>query len=226
VLSWLSADALPRRDVRPAGGRPVCDVPAAPFDVSHAITALCHDICRHVPEFHHIDPARVLVGFLQARKARGHGLQARLTPLRFPGGQLVRTCRSCVFQVQRYVVGGAEMLYLMTFCLPRFLNQGFDEKFVTLFHELYHIGPRFDGDLRRHRGRCRLHTRSKVAYDAHMAKLARGYLARGANPRLHGFLRFNFSELRARHGRVVGVAVPRPKILPVPGELAQACRVT
>ena len=46
------------------------------------------------------------------------------------------------------------MLYVMTFCLPRFLEQSFDDKFVTIFHELFHIGPSFDGDFRRHSGRC------------------------------------------------------------------------
>ena len=30
-----------------------------------------------------------------------------------------------------------------------FLDQTFEEKLVTVFHELYHISPAFDGDLRR-----------------------------------------------------------------------------
>ncbi len=54
------------------------------------------------------------------------------------------------------------MLYLVTFCLPRFLDQDFDDKFITLFHELYHISPRFEGDLRRHEGRCALHSHSST----------------------------------------------------------------
>jgi hypothetical protein len=113
-------------------------------------------------------------------------------------------------------VGGREMLYLMTFCLPRFLNQAFDDKFVTLFHELFHIGPAFDGDLRRHAGRYAVHSGSQRRYDEHMAELARAYLAAGPDPDLHAFLRLNFAQLRARHGSVVGVVVPRPKLVPVP----------
>jgi hypothetical protein len=119
------------------------------------------------------------------------------------------------YQVQRYIVAGQEVLYLMTFCLPRFLNQSFDDKLVTLFHELYHISPRFDGDLRRHGGRYAVHTCSQRRYDLHMAHLARGYLATKPDPQLHAFLRLNFTQLRGRHGRVVGVAVPRPKLIPL-----------
>jgi hypothetical protein len=117
--------------------------------------------------------------------------------------------------VQRYFVGECEMLYLVTFCLPRFLNQSFDDKFVTLFHELYHISPAFDGDLRRHRGRYSVHSHSKREYDALMGQLAREYLANGADAKLHAFLRLNFQQLQQRHGNVVGVMVPRPKLIPV-----------
>ena len=109
------------------------------------------------------------------------------------------------------------MLYLVTFCLPRFLDQEFDDKFITLFHELYHISPNFEGDLRRHEGRCALHTHSKRLYDAHMAHLARAYLSNGADRCLHAFLRLNFAQLQHRHGSVVGVVVPRPRLLPMPG---------
>jgi hypothetical protein len=118
--------------------------------------------------------------------------------------------------VQRYFVGDREMLYVMTFCLPRFLDQEFDDKFITVFHELYHIGPAFDGDLRRHEGRYAIHSHSKHGYDAQMAALARAYLASGPDPGLHAFLRLNFSQLQERHGCVVGVVVPRPKLIPVP----------
>jgi hypothetical protein len=227
VLAWNGAAALPRFEVRRAGRSAAANAPGGPsFDVCAALAAVCADVCRHVPEFAHVDPARVIVAGMQARSRRRQGLQARVTPLRFAGGELVRTSRGRLFQVQRFVVGGVDMLYVLAFCLPRFLDQEFDEKFVTIVHELYHIGPRFDGDLRRHRGRCSLHTHSKAAYDDRMARLARRYLADGANPRLHGFLRLTFDQLRKQRGRVVGVRLPRPRILPVPVELGLACRAT
>ena len=112
-------------------------------------------------------------------------------------------------------------LYLMTFCLPRFLEQSFDEKLITLFHELYHISPKFEGDLRRMGERCHVHSHSKREYDARMALLARAYLSGGAERSLHDFLRMDFAQLRHRHGGVVGVTVPRPRLLPVTGESAK-----
>jgi hypothetical protein len=236
-LRWSGADnPLPRRIVRlPARARRQSTGLEAPpwlatgradrpFDFSGRVQALCADIVRHCPELRHIDATRLLFGMTQARSGRQHGLQARVTPMRFRHGQLTRRRRGGSYQVQRYFVDGREMLYLVTFCLPRFLDQDFDEKFITLFHELYHISPNFDGDLRRHAGRCSLHTHSKRLYDAHMAHLARAYLANGAEQSLHDFLRLNFAQLQHRHGSVVGVVVPRPRLLPKNGVAANRRR--
>src|SRR5205814_757030 len=113
-----------------------------------------------------------------------------------------RVRRGMTYQVQRYVIGELDYLYLLTFCLPRFLDQDFDNKLVTLVHELYHMSPAFDGDLRRHEGRYQLHTHRQCAYDRKMADLARAYLAARPDPALYGFLRLSFAQLQYRHGAI------------------------
>jgi hypothetical protein len=186
-----------------------------PFDFCRRVQRLCEDITRRCPGLGHIDVSRLLFAVTQARSARVHGLQARVTPLRFRHGLLIRRRQEVCYQVQRYIVDGREMLYLVTFCLPRFLDQSFDDKFITLFHELYHISPGFEGDLRRLDGRCTLHTRSQRDYDAQMAGLARAYLSGHPPAHLHDFLRLDFEQLQYRHGSVIGAVVPRPRLLPV-----------
>ncbi|MBI3410121.1 MAG: hypothetical protein HY040_17400 [Planctomycetes bacterium] len=188
-----------------------------PFDFTRHVRRLLEDIVARCDHFAHIQLERVLIGAFGARTNGVHGVQARVTPLRFAGGQLVRQRRGCHFQVQRYFLGDLEFLYLMSFCLPRFLNQDFDSKFITLFHELHHIGPEFNGDLRRHHGRYHVHTGSRKHYDRLMADLARTYLAGKPNPDLHAFIRLNFCQLHDKHGAVHGVVVPRPKVIPLFG---------
>jgi Putative phage metallopeptidase len=229
TLRWSAPDnPLPVRTVRtPVRARPRgvgLEAPPwlqtgpvdKPFDFCSHIRRLCADITRHCSDLNHIDVSRLLFGMTQARSAQSHGLQARVTPLRFRNGELVRRRHNNIpYQVQRYFVDNREMLYLVTFCLPRFLDQDFDDKFITLFHELYHISPEFKGDLRQHEGRYALHSRSKREYDAHMADMARTYLHNGADRSLHGFLRLSFAQLQHRHGGVVAVHVPRPRLLPI-----------
>lgn len=203
---------LPRHRVR--GAKETLPGPN-PFDISEAIRVVCQDIVTNCADFSHVDMKRMIISFSQSRSEVNRGLLARLTPLRFPGG-----ARECVqgphrYRVQRYLIDGVEMRYLLTLCLPRFLNLSFGEKMLTLFHELYHIAPNFAGDLRQLPGRCPLHGPSKKAYDAHMARLLRAYLAdRQPKPALL-FLRHNFATLAREHGGVQGIVVPRPRSIPL-----------
>lgn len=228
VLRWDAADnPFPVHTIHslPARRRPHPLLAAPPwlhtgnrnqaFDVSHAIRLLSSDIVAHCEELAHIDTSRLLFAVTQARNAHTHGLQARVTPFRFPGGSMTCQRRGVVYQVQRFFDGDVEFLYLITFCLPRFLNQSFDDKLVTLFHELFHISPKFDGDLRRYEGRYCLHTHSQRSYDEKMTELARSYLSSKPSKHLLDFFRLNFAQLELRHGQVTGIVVPRPKILPI-----------
>ena len=227
VLRWDSTrQTLPVRVIQPVAARsgPVLGLGqpwhdtgplGQPFDFTVHARRLLADVVARTPEFARIDVSRILISATQARGGRRHGLQARVTPLRFQHGQIIRQRRGVSYQVQRYFLDDLEFLYLLTFCLPRFLDQDFDDKLITLFHELHHIDPEFSGDLRRHAGRCPFHTASQRHYDKHMAELARAYLATKPDVRLHGFLRLNFAQLRARHGAVAAIVVPRPKQIPV-----------
>ncbi len=59
---------------------------AEPLDFTLAMSRLCVDVTDRLDEFSHIDMSRVAVTFAQARRRVLHGLQAKLTPLRFEGG--------------------------------------------------------------------------------------------------------------------------------------------
>ena len=197
---------------------------STPFDFCRAIRRLCIDVADHAPELAHVDVSRMLISFTPSRNRSHYGLQARVTPMRFRDGASVRGGRGTNYGVQRYYLDGREILYVLTFCLPRFLDQSFEEKLVTVFHELYHINPAFNGDLRRHPGRYAVHSHSKRGYDERMAELVEDYLAGKPDPVLFDFLRPGYAELWRRHGGIYGVVVPRPKLLPIGDRVASALR--
>lgn len=186
-----------------------------PFDFTNAMNELCEDITGRHESFIHIDMSQVAVCFAQARSSVTHGLQAKLTPMRFENGALTARRQNQTWTVQRLYLGRREMLYILTFYLPRFLEQSVQEKFVTILHELYHISARFDGDLRRFAGRCHVHTHSQDDYDRLMEVYAREYLSMKPPEDLYEFLRYDFQELKKRHGGVVGLQVPIPKLIPI-----------
>jgi predicted metallopeptidase len=176
---------------------------------------LCDDLVGRLAELRHVDMSRVAVRFCQTRKAVDHGLYASLTPMRFAGGksQTVRGGRT--WKVQRVVDGsGREMLYVLSFYLPRFLDRSFRHKLTTVLHELWHVGPRFDGDLRRFGGRCYAHTGSQKQYDAKVEQLADRWLSLDPPASVYEFLRHDYRGLVRRYGRVYGTKIPAPKLIP------------
>ncbi len=190
--------------------------PPAGFDFTAHMRRVCEDMVGRVPALGHIDFGRVAVSFCQTRKAVSHGLYASLTPLRFAGGRTETVRHGRRWGIQRLTdSAGREMLYLLNFYLPRYLELGFREKLTTIVHELWHVSPEFDGDLRRFGGRCYAHSGSQKRYDAHAAALAERWLAAGPAPALYGFLQYSFHELAARHGRIYGRKIPTPKLFPL-----------
>ena len=97
----------------------------------------------------------------------------------------------------------------------KFLNMEFHEKLSTVMHELWHVSPKFDGDVRRFDGRCFAHGCSEEQYDAQVEQLVARWLALGPPESVCGFLRLNFRELGARYGGVHGRKIPMPKLIPV-----------
>lgn len=156
---------------------------------------------------------RVIVTFAQTRSPVEWGMQARLTPLRFQNGALTQLRDGRRWAVQRLFHQGQEMLYILSFFLPRFLNLSYREKLITVFHELYHISPEFDGDIRRFQGSCYMHTGSQASYDLQMAKFVDQYLRMRAPVSLRSYLRHDFSSLKRSHGPVVGLKLPVPRVI-------------
>jgi hypothetical protein len=189
--------------------------PGTPFDFSHAMFRLCDDITRRITELHHVRMREVAVTFAQTRSRVSYGMQAKLTPLRFEDGSLITTRHGKRWSVPRLYHGDQELLYILTFYLPRFFDHSFREKMITVIHELFHISPDFNGDIRRFGGRCYAHSHSQKEYDEYMGQIADLYLRLRPPRDLYSFLESNFLQLQTRHGGVVGLKVPIPKLIPM-----------
>ncbi len=185
------------------------------FDITSALAAVCDDLAAKVPDLRHVQMDRVALSFCQTRRGSTHGMLAKLTPLRFEGGELTTVRDGQSWTIQRLFSGTREQWYILSVYLPRFFDLPFEEKLNTLVHELYHISPRCDGDIRRFGGRCFAHSASHRAFDEIVAMLCQGYLRR-RSPRspLLKFLHHDLAALRTAHGAVIGAQVPIPKLIP------------
>ena len=186
------------------------------LNLTRELEELIADITSRVAEFRHIDPTRVLICVSSTRGGGIHGTYAKIHPLRFEGGlssiEVRRGRRIRVCSLPEVIFGGKEMLYIIYFLVPRFFNLTLREKLVTVFHELFHISPLFDGDIRRFPGRNYAHGGSRKRYNTVMAGLVESYLCKMENTELVAFLDGDMETLRARHGVIVGRRFPAPKV--------------
>lgn len=190
--------------------------PPSGFDFPAQMRVLCGEIVGRTAELAHVDLARVAIGTVQIKKPVRHGVQATLTPLRFIGGTTQTVRRGRKWAIDRLVdPEGREYLYLLRFYLPRFLEHALDEKLTTVFHELWHISPEFDGDIRRHAGRCHVHTHSQREYDEAMRALVVAWLRTDPPRESYAFLEHNFRGLERQFGAVYGRRIPSPRLRPI-----------
>ena len=186
------------------------------FDFTWHMRLLCQDMVARLAELQHIDMQRVAVGFAQSRGWSRSGLYASLTPLRFAGGQRYMVRRGKCWGMQRVVdASGREMLYILRFYLPRFMDLPFTEKLLTVMHELWHIGPNFDGDLRRFPGRRFAHGPSRSLFDVQSQQLVERWLATRPPESLYSFLKLRCHQLLQAYGSIFGEKYALPKLVPV-----------
>jgi hypothetical protein len=136
---------------------------------------------------------------------------AKIVPLRFAHGASERRIGRHTYEMPLLIHRGQEILYLIYFFMPRFGDLPYREGLETVVHELYHISPRFDGDIRRFPGRNYAHGASQKRFNAAVSALTARYQAAG-EPTAAAFLQSTTAELRRAHGSLIGrrVALPRP----------------
>ncbi len=181
------------------------------FDYTDALEELMRHITENCSELAHVQNDRLLVSYIQTRSPGAHGIFASVQPLRFKDGALKMKRRGRTYAMPELTHEGHDIMYIVYFALPRFANLTFEEKLTTVFHEMYHISPEFNGDIRRFSGKYYAHGKSRKTYNERVNKLADKYIKLpGAEERVE-FLRKNFDELLNIHGRLMGNRVRPPK---------------
>ena len=184
------------------------------FDYTHHVAALMEDIVRRCPELSHIDMARVTVAITTSRSA-GNGAYAQIAPLRFEGGVREVAKGKRRYRMQTLIHRDRELLYVIYLSTPRFIDLPFFQKLTTIIHELYHISPMFNGDIRRFNSRNYAHGSSRKRYNEKMEILANAYLKDTPPAELMEFLHLDLKRLQEKFGEVTGRRVQQPRAVRV-----------
>jgi hypothetical protein len=202
------------------------------INYTERIALLMQDVVARTPRLAFIDLKEVIV-FARSGRSDAEGAFATCHCLTLPesepgyffwrdreSGVLTRRSPWFVTKSPRVRIGSTRIKYLISFVLPRFIDQTligsrkadlYDSvepwigKLDTIVHELYHIDPA-DGGLRAVEnadGTRSYRTHGPMFYED-VAQMVREYLATRPDPALYDFLRHDFDALTERHGGVVG----------------------
>lgn len=181
------------------------------FNYTENLERLIRHITAHIPDFNHIRPDQLNIVFSQAKVSGVHGVYATVHPLRFENGSLTTVRCNRTYKWPEIVEDGKDILYIITFYLPRFADLDFEVKLLTVIHELYHISPLFNGDIRRFPGKNYAHGHSRKKYDESISKYVQAYLSIPGAVEESDFLHSSFDTLKKQHGRVGGCSIRLPK---------------
>lgn len=120
------------------------------------------------------------------------------------------SARGAAWHLPRVVRDGREILYVVTFYVPRFLSLEPRARLAVVFHELFHVSPACDGDLRRFEGHRSAHGRSVSAFEEGFQADLAVYLASRRARFFPDLLTLSYREILNRHGAVIPRRVRRP----------------
>ena len=204
------------------------------INYTERIAVLMQDIVLRTPRLSFIDIDDILV-FARFGRLRTDGAFATCHCLSLPPsepgyyfwrdrgtGQLTRRSEWFVTKSPTVRIGSETIDYMISFTLPRFCDQTLSRsrksehypgqenwvaKLDTVVHELYHIDPERPGIRRMERadGTYSANCHGRRFFEDVVA-MVKQYVASNPEPKVYDFLQYNFEELTARHGGVVGTA--------------------
>jgi predicted metallopeptidase len=186
---------------------------AAGFDFTGSMDLLVDDIVKTHPFFKHIIPDSIFIA-ISPSNGNKSGVVAKLRPMLFEGGLRIKTVRGINYEAPEVIINGTNILYIVYFHLPRYLDHGNHKtKLSTVLHELHHISPLFNGDIRRYSGKNYAHGNSRKSFDDVINIYTNEYIESTSQPELSYFLKYKYSELRRKYGAICGdmIRIPRSR---------------
>jgi hypothetical protein len=204
------------------------------INYTERLSVLMDDIVARVPTLSFIDMTRTLV-FARAGRSGAEGAYATChcvcLPPSEPGyyfwrdrktGHLTRRSEWFVTKSPAVTIASTPVDYMISFALPRFCDQQLSRsrkqvhyrgapnwvaKLDTIVHELYHIDPERPGIRRMEKadGTYSANCHGQRFFE-NVVEMVGQYMASDPDPATYDFLRYDFAELSARFGGVVGTA--------------------
>ena len=163
--------------------------------LTDVLTLIIHDIIKSTDEFKSFDINKILVCCASSRRDFKGAIYGKLQPLRFKDGSEIIKHNNKYYTIPKIVLNDIEILYVLYLYIPKFFDMTAKDKINVMFHELYHISPEFNGDIRRMSNIKSAHGHSKKSFEEKYIQYASTYFSKIHTTPFNGFLQMNFEEI-------------------------------
>jgi len=185
------------------------------INITDVLTLIIHEISLRTETFKHVNIEQTMVCMASNKKNSRGVTYGKLVPLRFKNGIQTLKYREKYYSMPGIIINRIPILYVIYFYFPKFFDLPPPEKLRVIFHELYHISPEFNGDIRRF-GKIKIsHGFSRKRFDGLFEDEQRNFYNYISQTPFMNFLGADTRTLRENFKKISGarMKVPKPKII-------------
>jgi len=172
------------------------------INLTDILTQIIHDMVRSTDEFKLFDLNKILICCASNRKDFKGATYGKLLPLRFKDGSEIIKHNGKFYTIPKLKINNIEILYIIYLYIPKFFNLSVKDKINVMFHELYHISPEFNGDIRRMGNFKSAHGHSRKAFEEKYIYYADSFYKTINNTSYNNFLKMNSEDIKNRYKTV------------------------
>jgi len=172
------------------------------IDLTDVFSLITYEMIKSTDEFMHYDINKILICISSNRAGSRGAIYGKLVPLKFEGGASVVNYKGRLYTMPKIFHNNIEVQYLIYYYFPRFFDLPVREKINVMFHELYHINPDFNGDMRRMGKFKKAHGHSKKAFENRYIEMADNFYNKIYGSHYYNFLSMTSKELHSNFDKI------------------------
>ncbi|HNX24413.1 MAG TPA: putative metallopeptidase [Spirochaetota bacterium] len=172
------------------------------INLTDILTLIIHDMVELTEEFKCFDLNKILICCASNRKDFRGATYGKLLPLRFKDGSEIIKHNGRFYTIPKVKVNNMEILYIIYFYIPKFFNLSAKDKVNVMFHELFHINPEFNGDIRRMGKFKAAHGHSRKSFEEKYIEYADTFFEKIEDTPYYNFLKMNSEDIQKEFKKI------------------------
>lgn len=172
------------------------------INITDILTLIIHNMIKTTNEFKSFDINKILICCASNRKDFKGATYGKLLPLRFKDGSEIIKHNGRFYTIPKVKINNIEILYIIYFYIPKFINLSAKDKVNVMFHELYHINPEFNGDIRRMGKFKSAHGHSRKSFEEKYIEFADTFFTGIKETPYYNFLQMNSEDIQNQFKKI------------------------